>query len=316
MTNSHHLRFAFMGTSQFSVIALQKLLDQNLVPKVVYSQPPRAKGRGMQTNLTPVAELAQAAKIPLVMPKSLNDAKTITDWHGHELDAAIIVSYGMKLPQEFLDAPKFGCINIHPSLLPRWRGAAPLERAIEAGDTEGGITIIKMDQGIDTGPILAQETCSIPDDITGGKWHDYAANMGAELLIKTLDQLESITPRPQEKTGACYAKMFSKASLELDFKQPAEAIRNKIRAFAPKPSAWCWWRKKRLRLLSAKLLTQDRTKNFTAGTIVDESFSIQTGDGLIQPTLLQLEGRKAMTLADFLNGQNVIVGETLGKSDV
>ncbi len=310
-----NIRFAFMGTSPFSVIVLQKLLDANIVPHIVYSQPPRAKGRGMKLHPSPVAELAQAAKIPLVLPDSLTSAETIQDWHKLKLDAAIVVSYGMKLPQEFLNAPKFGCINIHPSLLPRWRGAAPLERAIEAGDTHGGVTIIKMDTGIDTGPILVQKSCPIPHDSTGGTWHDHTANMGADLLIKTLDQLETIVPKPQPQEGACYARMFSKASLEIDFHQPAYTIRNTIRAFAPKPGAWCWWRKKRLRLFSAKLLPQDTSSDYAAGTIIDQSFTIQTGDGMIQPTLLQLEGRNVMTRTDFLNGQDILSGEALGHKD-
>lgn len=306
------MRFAFMGTSAFSVIVLQKLLAQNLVPHMVYSQPPRAQGRGMKTVLTPVAALAKAAGIPLAMPDSLTSAEHRADWHRLELEAAIVVSYGMKLPQEFLDAPKFGCINIHPSLLPRWRGAAPLERAIEAGDTLGGVTIIKMDKGIDTGPILAQETCPIPEDMTGGAWHDHTAHIGAELAIKTLGQLETLTPTPQSETGACYARMFSKADLELNFHQPAETIRNTIRAFAPKPGAWCWWRQKRLRLFSAQLFPDNGSGTFPAGTIVDQALRIQTSDGLIQPTLLQLEGKKVMPLADFLNGQHIDIGEQLG----
>ena len=305
-------RFAFMGTSAFSVLVLQKLLAANIVPHIVYSQPPRARGRGMQTNLTPVAELAQKAQIPLIMPDSLTTAETIKDWQKLQLDAAIVVSYGMKLPQEFLNAPKFGCINVHPSLLPRWRGAAPLERAIEAGDTLGGVTIIKMDKGIDTGPILAQESCPIPEEATGGVWHDHTAHMGANLLIKTLDRLGAHSPKPQPQEGACYARMFSKDSLEIDFQQPASIIRNKIRAFAPKPGAWCWWRSKRLRLFSAKMLPQDTKKDCPAGTVVDPSFIIQTGDGLIQPLLLQLEGRKVMALRDFLNGQDIHIGEVLG----
>ena len=304
-----------MGTSSFSVIVLQELLAANIIPDVVYSQPPRAQGRGMKTRLTPVAELAQAAKIPLVMPDSLSSAEAVADWQRLQLDVGVVVSYGMKLPQEFLSAPKWGCINVHPSLLPRWRGAAPLERAIEAGDRIGGVTIIKMDQGIDTGPILAQESCPIPEDMTGGTWHDYTAGMGARLLTQTLERLEDSIPVPQSEIGVSYARMFSKASLEIDFQQSAEAIRNKIRAFAPKPGAWCWWRKKRLRLFSARLLPQSGIVTASVGTIVDQSLSIQTGDGIIQPTLLQLEGKKIMALKDFLNGQEIHTGEVLGTDD-
>ncbi|NQY83122.1 MAG: methionyl-tRNA formyltransferase [Alphaproteobacteria bacterium] len=315
MHDPQKLRLGFMGTSEFAVAVLERLLAANIRPLIIYTQPSKARGRGMKTTPTPIGATAEVENLDVAMPDDLTTPDAAQQWTDYALDVAVVVSYGMKLSANFLAAPRFGCVNVHPSLLPRWRGAAPLQRAIEAGDTKGGISIIQMDVGIDTGPILIQTPLAIPKDITGGEWHDHTAQQSANSLIEVLAHLDEIRPQPQPVEGACYARMFTKSSLEIDFHQPAEAVANKIRAFTPKPGAWCRWNQKRLRLFSVKVFAQNTLKKVESGTILDKSLTIQTADGMIQPKLLQLEGRKMMAISDFLLGQHIPVGTILkGKS--
>lgn len=305
------MRIVFMGTSEFSVIVLEQLLKAGISPQLVLSQPARMKDRGMKMQPSPLAEYAEKHGLSIITPHSLEDESTLQTLQSLDPDLAIIVSYGQKLPPPILEAPRFGCINIHPSLLPRWRGAAPIQRAIEAGDTEGGVCIIKMDTGIDTGPILAQSALNIDPDITAQQWHDVTAREGAKLTMTVLENIADITPVAQSTEGVCYAKMFRKNDLMIDFHRSATDVLNHIRAFSPKPGAWCLWKKKRLCLISAKILKQSVSDQQESGTIVGERLMIQTGTGIIQPRLLQLEGRKVLPLDDFLRGQEIPVGTLL-----
>lgn len=307
----HSPRIAFMGTSIYAVDVLEQLLHASILPLYVFTQPPRPRGRGMHMQETPVATFAQKVGLMIETPTNLDDPKTLSLIESLNLDVAVVVSYGQKLPETLLDIPKLGCINLHPSLLPRWRGAAPLERAIEAGDNIGGITIIRMDTGIDTGPILAQKELTIGAHTTSGDWHKTTAIAGAELLVEVLGKLKNMVALPQETAGITYAKMFHKNDLMIDFNRSAQDIINHIRAFSPKPGAWCLWQEKRLRLLSAKILKQDRQGFKESGTIVSDQMAIQTGTEIIQPTVLQLEGRKALSLEAFLRGHSIPQGTVL-----
>ena len=233
------MRLAFMGTPDFSVPALQALIQAGHEVACVYSQPPRAAGRGHHERPSPVQAAAEAAGIPVRTPKSLRDAGVQADFAALGLDAAVVVAYGLILPQAVLDAPRLGCLNIHASLLPRWRGAAPIQRAIEAGDHETGITIMAMDAGLDTGAMLLVEATPIGVDDDAGTLHDRLSAMGGRMIVDALAGIEAGTlpAVPQPAEGVTYAAKLERAEAEIDWNQPAERIARRIRAFRPWPGS-------------------------------------------------------------------------------
>ncbi|WP_081136608.1 methionyl-tRNA formyltransferase, partial [Halomonas sp. BC2] len=249
------LRVVFAGTPDFAASSLAALLDSEHEVVAVYTQPDRPAGRGRKLTPSPVKQLAQAQALPVYQPISLKDAEAQAELAALNADVMVVVAYGLLLPQAVLDTPRLGCINVHASLLPRWRGAAPIQRAIEAGDSASGVTIMQMDAGLDTGAMLHEVRTPITPRTTGGDLHDRLAIQGANALIHVLDNLDngSLQATAQPDEGVTYAAKLSKAEAELDFSQPAEQLARKIRAFNPWPVAWCALGNDRLRLLMASV---------------------------------------------------------------
>jgi methionyl-tRNA formyltransferase len=295
-----------MGTPDFAATSLAALArtDHNIV--AVYSQPARAKGRGMKPTPSPVEALATELGLPTRSPISLRNAEAQADFAALNLDIAIVAAYGLILPKEILAAPRLGCINIHASLLPRWRGAAPIERAILAGDTETGITLMAMDEGLDTGAMLARRTVQIGPDTTGGSLHDTLAALGAELLIETLLHITTITPVPQPGEGVTYAAKRGPADLRLDWRDSAEALDRRIRAFAPSPGCYAEFGGDRIKILKATPVKGSGEP----GTFLDARLTVACGSGALRLERLQRPGRGPLDAGDFLRGFAIAAGQS------
>jgi methionyl-tRNA formyltransferase len=303
------LRLAFMGTPDFAVPALRALADAGHEIAAVYCQPPRPAGRGHRERPSPVQAAAEALGLPVRTPVSLRQPDEHAAFTALELDVAVAAAYGLILPKPILAAPKHGCLNIHASLLPRWRGAAPIQRAILAGDPETGITIMQMDEGLDTGAMLLQETIPITDATTAETLHDALADCGARLIVKALEQVAAgtLAPRPQPEDGVTYAKKIQPADARIDWHAGAAAIDRTVRAFAPRPGAWFEADGKRIKLLA----TEAARGAGKPGTVLDDALTIACGDGAIRATRLQREGRRAMDAAEFLRGAGIVKGMRL-----
>ncbi|MGH1378620.1 MAG: methionyl-tRNA formyltransferase [Alphaproteobacteria bacterium] len=309
-----NLRIAFMGTPDFAANALRALCESNHEVVCVYSQPPRPKGRGHKVKKSPVHELADINDIPVFTPKSLKCADAQQQFVSHNVDVAIVAAYGLLLPVEVLNAPKHGCLNIHGSLLPRWRGASPIQRAIWAGDELSGITIMQMDKGLDTGDMIAKSEITLGSDMTSTILHDALAEMGADLVIEVLDRLVYEGSLNAEKQGddlATYAHLLKKSDGIVDWSQSALQIDRQIRALNPWPGVWAEIQGKRFKIISADLADVDYP-NY-AGALCDEGLNpgaVLSKDGLIlcgnktvlRVSEIQPEGKKSMDFASALNG--------------
>jgi methionyl-tRNA formyltransferase len=300
------LRIAFMGTPDFAVPALKALHAAGHEIAAVYSQPPRRAGRGKKLSPSPVQRVAEELGIEVRTPVSLKGEEEQTAFAALNLDAAIVAAYGLILPQAILDAPKLGCLNIHGSLLPRWRGAAPVQRAILAGDTETGITIMQMEAGLDTGPMLLKTVTPV-NSKTAGDLTEELARTGADLMVQYLASSPDFAPETQDDTLATYAGKIEKQEARLDFSQSAEQVERQIRAFNPQPGAFFEYQGDRYRILEAKI--EDRAG--PAGSILDEHLLIACGTGAILPMIIQKAGKPAMDLPSFLNGTKIPKGTTL-----
>ena len=290
------MKIVFMGTPDFSVPVLQALAARHQIV-AVYTQPPRPAGRGKDLRPTPVHAAAAALGLPVRHPTSLKSPEEQTAFAALDADVAVVVAYGLILPQAILDAPRAGCLNIHASLLPRWRGAAPIHRAIMAGDAETGICIMQMEAGLDTGPVLLREATPIGPEETTQDLHDRLSQMGARLILQALDRLPTLTPEPQPTEGVTYAAKIDKAESRIDWSRPAAEIDRQIRALSPFPGAWCMGGTERIKLLRSRLAKGSGTP----GTVLP-GLSIACGTGAIAITLAQREGKKAQSPQDFLNG--------------
>ena len=293
------LRLAFMGTPEFAVPTLVELIGQGHEIACVYSQPPRPKGRGLATEPSPVHALALAHKIAVRTPVSLKDAAQQELFAALEVDAAIVVAYGLLLPKPILDAPKLGCFNLHGSLLPRWRGAAPIQRAIMAGDAETGVMSMRMEEGLDTGPVLMAERTKIGRK-TYGELHDELARLGADLMARTVSALErgSMAEQKQTEDGVTYARKISKEETRIDWTKPAREIDCLIRGLSPAPGAWTDVKGERVKILNC----EPATGVGTAGTLVDDALTIACGTGALRLTRLQRPGKSAMDAGELLRG--------------
>ncbi|MEH6716047.1 methionyl-tRNA formyltransferase [Parasphingorhabdus flavimaris] len=300
------MRLAFMGTPDFAVPALQALHDAGHEIVAVYSQPPRRAGRGKQLSPSPVQKLAENLGLPVRTPVSLKDEAEQAAFAELDLDVAIVAAYGLILPQAILDAPKKGCLNIHGSLLPRWRGAAPVQRAILAGDMETGITIMQMGAGLDTGPMLLKAATAI-DGKTAGELTDELADTGAALMVQYLASPTEYPPETQDDALATYARKIEKQDARLDFSQPADQVERQIRAYNPQPGAFFEYQSNRYRILEAQV----SETTGAAGTILDDQLLIGCGTGSIQPKVVQKAGKPAMELKSFLNGTKIPAGTKL-----
>lgn len=303
------LRLAFMGTPEFSVPVLEALHQAGHEIVAVYSQPPRPAGRrGLELTPTPVASAAEKFGIEVLTPKSLKDRQEQERFSSFKLDAAIVVAYGLLLPKAILDAPRFGCFNGHASLLPRWRGAAPIQRAIMAGDKKTGMMIMKMDEGLDTGPIALSKSIDIAPDMTAGELYDELEQIAAPLMVEAMEKLEQgdLTLTPQKSEGETYAKKITKDETRIDWSKPAKELQKRICGLSPFPGSWCEMeisgKRERVKLLKATLVA---SSSLGAGHIDPETLTIHCGEGCLQITRLQKAGGKAMDAETFLHGFHV-----------
>ena len=308
------LRLAFMGTPDFAASSLQALIDAGHEMACVYSQPPRPAGRGHQVQRSPVHVLAEERGIPVRTPKSLRNAEAQAEFATLGLDCAVVAAYGLILPQPILDAPRMGCLNIHASLLPRWRGAAPIQRAILAGDAETGVTIMQMDAGLDTGAMLLKGSVPITAETTAGSLHDALAELGAGLIVRALDGLAegTLTAEPQPSEGVTYAAKLSRDDGRLDWTQPAEFIERQVRALNPWPGVWFDLGGERIKVLAAEPALGN--PGAAPGTLLDGSLTVACADGAVRLTRVQRPGKAPVDGAAFLRGFNVNVGSVLAAS--
>ena len=301
------MRLAFMGSPDFAVPALDALFEAGHEIAAVYAQPPRPAGRGKKDRLTAVHARAEALGLEVRTPKSLRDPEAQAAFAALNLDVAIVAAYGLILPKPILDAPKHGCLNIHPSALPRWRGAAPIQRAVMAGDTETQICIMQMEEGLDTGPVLMREDTTIEPHETAAALHDRLAADGARLLVQTLASLDTLAPIPQSEDGVTYAKKIDKAEARIDWTRPATDLRAHIHGLSPFPGAWFDANGERIKVL----LSQTEDGSGTPGQVLDDTGLIDTGDGAIRLLRLQRAGKPAMDASDFLRGFPLPKGASL-----
>lgn len=304
------MRLIFMGSPAFSVPVLEALVAAGHEIVAVYTQPPRPAGRGKKQRPCPVHARALALTLDVRHPASLKEAEEQAAFSELRADAAVVVAYGLLLPQELLDAPAHGCLNIHASLLPRWRGAAPIHRAIMAGDRETGICIMQMEAGLDTGPVLYQETISIAPDETTAALHERLSDLGARLIVQSLKDLSQLQARPQSSVGICYAQKIDKSEAQIDWSLPAEILDRQIRGLSPFPGAWAMLRGERVKFLGSALISCEQPLA-SAGTVLDDDLGIACGSGALRITRLQRAGKSAQSSAEFLRGTPVIAGEQL-----
>jgi methionyl-tRNA formyltransferase len=301
------MRIIFMGSPEFAVPALNGLVEAGHEFVAVYCQPPRPAGRGKADRKTAVHERAEQLGLEVQTPKTLRDAEEQAKFAALNSDLAVVAAYGLILPKPILDAPKMGCVNIHASLLPRWRGAAPIQRAILAGDAVSGVTIMQMDVGLDTGPMLLTRKLTL-DRKNAGQVTEEMAKLGGEALLEWLSDPTSYRPQPQPDDGATYAPKIDKAEARIDWKRPADAIERQVRAFAPAPGAWFEANGERIRLLQA---VAGADASGPPGEVLDDSLNVACGEGYIRPLRVQRAGKSAMTPGELLRGFAIPQGTNL-----
>ena len=291
------MRVIFMGTPDFSVPVLDALVDAGHDIVAVYCQPPRPAGRGKKDRPSPVQVRAESLGLEVRYPVLLKGAAEQAAFAALQADVAVVVAYGLILPQAILDAPTAGCLNIHASLLPRWRGAAPIHRAIMAGDTETGVCVMQMEAGLDTGPVLLRETAAIGREETMGHLHDMLSRMGACLIVKALAELKTLTPIPQPEEGVTYAAKIDKAEARVDWSKSAIEVSQLIRGLSPFPGAWCDVAGERVKLLGARAIRGEGAPGQVLG-----GFVIACGEGAVEVTQAQRAGKTAMPAVEILKG--------------
>jgi methionyl-tRNA formyltransferase len=308
------LRIIFMGTPDFSVAVLKALHGAGHEIAAVYSQPPRPAGRrGLELTASPVQSAAEALGIPVLTPLNFKNADDVERFWAFGADVAVVVAYGLLLPQAILDGTRLGCYNGHASLLPRWRGAAPIQRAIMAGDAETGMMIMKMDKGLDTGPMALTGRVAIPTNMTAGELHDRLSEVGASLMVEAMGRIEAsnlpLTPQPEE--GVVYAAKISKEETRVDFSRDAVAVHNHIRGLSPFPGAWfeadVSGKTERIKVLRSELSPSAGT----AGEVLDDQLTVACGSGAVRLTRLQKAGAKPLDAADLLRGTPLVKGMRL-----
>ena len=303
------LRLIFMGTPDFAVPTLIELAARGHEIAAVYTRAPKPAGRGMDMQVTPVEREARRLGLPVFTPKTLRIEEAQEAFRAHDADAAVVVAYGLILPKAVLDAPKLGCFNVHASLLPRWRGAAPINRAVMAGDAESGVTIMRMDEGLDTGAMAMIDRLPIGADMTAGELHDALAPLGADLMTRALGALErgTLTLTPQPEAGVTYAEKIRKDETRIDWTRPWAEVHNHIRGLSPFPGAWFEFNGVRV-----KVLRSTRGEGTGApGTALDDRLTIACGDGAVRLVQVQRAGKQPMNADDFLRGTKVERGTAL-----
>ncbi len=307
--NSQSLRLAFMGSPDFSVPVLDALIGAGHRIEAVYCQPPRGAGRGQKLRPCPVQVFAQSKNLEIHHPADLKDTDVQAGFAGLELDAAVVAAYGLILPPAILAVPRMGCINVHASLLPRWRGAAPIQRAIEAGDEESGVTIMAMDEGLDTGAMLISEATPIIPGMNAGMLHDALAEIGARLITRAVAGLAAgeIEPVPQPDRGVTMAKKIDPAEGQIDWTRTGSELERAVRAFSPWPGAWFDHDGGRIKVFAASL----EEGAGMPGTVLDDQLTIACGEAALRPTRLQRAGKSPMETTDFLRGYELVAGTRL-----
>ena len=312
------LRIVFMGTPDFSVPTLAEILGAGHEVAAVYAQPPRPAGRGMAEQKSPVHRFAESAGIPVHHPKSLKGEPEQEAFAALKADAAVVIAYGLLLPAAVLNAPRLGCFNVHASALPRWRGAAPIQRAIMAGDGETAVDVMRMEEGLDTGPVCLAEPVAIGPDTTAGELHDVLAERGASLMVRALSALErgSLDCRPQAAEGVTYAAKIDKAEARIDFARPAREVHNLIRGLSPFPGAWfevepAAGKRERIKVLRSTAADGAGA----AGQILDDQLTVACGAGAVRFLELQRAGKKPMPADVLLRGFSLPPGTMLLPKD-
>lgn len=298
------LRLIFMGTPDFSVPTLLELVAHGHEIAAVYTRAPKPGGRrGLQLQPTPVEDAARKLGIPVLTPKTLKTEEALEEFRAFDADAAVVVAYGMILPQAILDAPKLGCYNLHASLLPRWRGAAPINRAIMASDAESGVMVMKMDVGLDTGDVAMAERLPITDSMTAADLHDRLSRLGADLMVRAMAALErgALQLKEQSEDGVSYAAKIDKAEARIDWTRPARAVLRHIHGLSRFPGAWAELESARVKILRCELAKGSGAP----GEVLDEHLTIACGEGAIRILELQREGKARMQATDFLRGAPV-----------
>jgi len=300
------MRLIFMGTPEFAVSTLVELVGRGHEVAAVYTRAPKPAGRGMQEQITPIAREARRFGIPLLTPKALRTDEAVAQFRAHNADAAVVVAYGLILPKPILEAVPLGCFNVHASALPRWRGAAPINRAVMAGDAESGVTIMRMEEGLDTGPIAMAERVRIGADMTAGDLHDELARRGADLMVRALGALErgslQLTPQPAE--GVTYATKIDKRETRIDWGKPWKKVHDYIRGLSPFPGAWFEHAGTRI-----KVLRSTRGEGVGApGTVLDDGLMVACGEGAVRLTEVQRAGKQPMKADEFLRGAKIAPG--------
>ncbi|MCB1387218.1 MAG: methionyl-tRNA formyltransferase [Nitratireductor sp.] len=307
------LRLIFMGTPEFSVPVLTALAGHGHEIVAVYTQPPRPAGRGMAEKKSPVHETAERLGLTVLTPKSLRGEAEQAEFAAFEADAAIVVAYGLILPQAVLDAPELGCWNGHASLLPRWRGAAPIQRAIMAGDLETGVMVMRMEAGLDTGPVALAERVAIGPDMTAAELHDALSQACADLMVRAVAALErgSLETVPQSESGVSYAAKINKAEARIDWSRPAQEAHNHIRGLSPFPGGWTEMpvggKPARVKVLRSVLAEGSGAP----GTVLDDRLTIACASGAVRLERVQREGKGRQEAAEFLRGNRIAPGTTL-----
>jgi methionyl-tRNA formyltransferase len=318
VVNSAPLKIIFAGTPYFAAYHLQILLDSKHDIVAVYTQPDRPSGRGKKLTPSAVKAVALEHQLPVEQPLSLKLEDAQATLAAYNADVMVVVAYGLLLPQVVLDTPRYGCLNVHGSLLPRWRGAAPIQRAVEMGDKETGITIMQMDKGLDTGDMLHKVTCNISDYETSATLHDKLMALGAPALMQVLENvsLQCLQPEPQNNDMACYAEKITKEEAIIAWQEPAEKIAQKIRAFNPFPIAYCFLEKDRIKIYEVMIEEKplEKISQFECGDILsvgDKGVEVACGNGSVFICTLQIPNKKAMPIADILNGyaDRFVVGQ-------
>ena len=307
------MRIVFMGTPEFAVPTLSEIVGQGHDVAAVYTRAPAPGGRGMGERPSPVHALAAGLGLPVLHPRSLRGDEALATFRAHEADLGVVVAYGMILPQPILDAPSQGCVNLHGSLLPRWRGAAPIQRAVMAGDSEAGVAVMRMEAGLDTGPVGLEERIALRPDMTAGDLHDALAPIGADLMGRAVGAIDRGTLRfhPQPEAGVTYAHKIEKAECRIDWNRPASAVVRQIMGLSPFPGAFfevdLGRGRERIKLLRARVADGAGPH----GTALDDALLIACGDGALRATLLQRAGKAPLAAADFLRGTRIPAGSRI-----
>jgi methionyl-tRNA formyltransferase len=303
------MRLIFMGTPDFAVPTLIELAAAGHEIAAVYTRAPKPAGRGMELQVSPVEREANRLSLPVLTPTTLKDDAAQAAFHTHKAEAAVVVAYGLILPKPILDAPRLGCFNVHASLLPRWRGAAPINRAIMAGDAETGVTIMQMDEGLDTGAMAMAERIAIGPDMTAGDLHDALARLGADLMLRALAAAErcSLSLTPQGENGVTYAAKIGKGETRIDWAQPWQRVHDHIRGLSPFPGAWFEIGNVRVKALRS---TKGEGKA-KPGTLLDDRLTVACGDGAVRLTQVQRAGKQPMAAEEFLRGTPLTTGMQL-----